>query len=137
MQLLNDSLIFTQDHIEKIEKLKSAKYVCDTTNKGTPVAVFYGEVAHPVSGSRYFGLYYDHENHLMITDGAFIEGQEIEGVVAENGDVVFSRHRHDYHSSPDGTVFIDGGREYTRTNTVNRVTLLVRDGVLRILEDVL
>lgn len=136
MQLINDSLIFTQDNIEKIEKLKSAKYVCDTTNKGTPVAVFYGDVAHPESGSKYFGLYRDHENRLMITDGSFIEEQEIEGVVAQNGDVVFSRHRHDYRPSPDGTVFIDGGREYTRTNAVNRVTLLVRDGVLRILENI-
>ena len=136
MQLLNDSLIFTQDNIEKIEKLKSAKYVCDTTEKGISVAIFYGNVAHPVSGSRYFGLYYDQENRLMITDGSFIEEQEIEGVVAQNGDVVFSRHRHDYRPSPDGTVFIDGGREYTRTNAVNRVTLLVRDGVLRILENI-
>lgn len=136
MNLINESLIFSAENIKKIEDLKYAKFVCDTTYKGTPVSVFYGDTVHPVSNSRYFGLYYDASNKLMITDGAFVEQQEITGVVAENGDVVFSRHRHDYNTSPDGTVFVDGGREYIRTNTTNQVTLLIRDGAMRILEDI-
>ena len=136
MKLLNESKMFSVEQIEKIEKLRSAKYVCDTTHKDISVVVFYGDVAHPVSNSRYFALYRAQDGRIMITDGAFIEEQEIIGVIAENGDVIFSRHRHDYCSSPDRSVFIDGGRDYTRTNTSNQVTLLVRDGVLRILENV-
>lgn len=127
--------MFSEKNIEKIEQLRSAKYVCDTTHKGKPVSVFYGDVAHPVSNSRYFALYYDQDERIMITDGSFIEQQEITGVIAENGDVVFSRHRHDYNSSPDGSVFIDGGREYTRTNSKHQVSIVVRDGALRILEN--
>lgn len=136
MKLLNEPVMFLAENIEKIEQLRAAKYVCDTSHKDIAVSVFYGRDTHPVSGSRYFALYRNQNNSLMITDGAFIEGQEIVGVVAENGDVIFSRHRHDYRSSPDGSVFIDGGRDYTRTNTSNQVTLLVRDGELRILENV-
>lgn len=136
MKLLNDPELFSAENVNKIEQLKAATYVCDTTHKGISVAVFYGRYTHPVSGSRYFALYRDQSNSLMITDGAFIETQEITGVIAKNGDVIFSRHRHDHRYSPDGSVFIDGGREYTRTNSTHQVTLLVRDGVLRILENV-
>ena len=135
MKLLNEPVMFSADQVERIEKLRAAKYVCDTTHKDIPVAVFYGRDTHPVSGSRYFALYYD-DTGLLITDGSFIESQELAGVVAKNGDVIYSRHRHDYRYSPDNSVFIDGGREYTRTNAANQVTLLVRDGVLRILENV-
>ena len=134
MNLINESSIFSKENIERIEKVRNAKYVCDSEHKDIHVAVFYGDTPHPESGSRYFALYY--ADKLMITNGAFIEEQEITGVVADNGDVVYSRFRHDYHTSPDGSVFIDGGRAYTRTNTRNQVTLLVRDGVMRILEDI-
>ena len=134
MNLINESSIFSKENIERIEKVRNAKYVCDSEHKDIHVAVFYGDTPHPESGSRYFALYY--ADKLMITNGAFIEEQEITGVVADNGDVVYSRFRHDYHTSPDGSVFIDGGRAYTRTNTQNQVTLLVRDGVMRILEDI-
>jgi hypothetical protein len=121
------------ENIERIEKVRNAKYVCDTEHQEKHVAVFYGDTPHPDSGSRYFALYY--ADSLMITNGAFIESQEIAGAIADNGDVIYSRFRHDYHTSPDGSVFIDGGRAYTKTNTKNLVTLLVREGVLRILED--
>ena len=128
--------MFSAEQVEKIEKLRDATYVCDTTHKDIHVAVFYGRDTHPVSGSRYFALYYDITDRLVVTDGSFIESQELAGVVAKNGDVIYSRHRHDYRYSPDSTVFVDGGRDYTRTNTTDQVTLLVRDGVLRILENV-
>lgn len=134
MKLLNESSLFSKENIERIEKVRNAKYVCDTEYKDIHVAVFYGDTPHPDSGSKYFALYY--ADTLMITNGAFIEDQEIAGVVADNGDVIYSRFRHDYRTSPDGSVFIDGGRAYTRTNTQNQVTLLVRDGVMRILEDI-
>ncbi len=134
MKLINKSILFTEDQITRIEQTRSAKFVCDTEHKDKHVAVFYGDTEHPVSKSRYFALYY--ADTLMITDGAFIEGQEISGALADNGDVIFSRYRHDYVISPDGSVTIDGGRAYTKTNTKNLVTLVIRDGFLRILEDI-
>lgn len=134
MNLINESKLFSKENIERIEQVRNAKYVCDTEHKDKHVAIFYGDTAHPDSGSRYFALYY--ADTIMITNGSFIEDQEIAGVIADNGDVIYSRFRHDYNTSPDGSVFVDGGRAYTRTNTQKQVTLLVRDGVLRILEDV-
>lgn len=134
MKLNNKSELFSEDSIKRIESVKNAKYVCDTEHNGVHVAVFYAETAHPDSGSRYFALYYG-SSGLLITDGSFIEDQTITGAVANDGEVIYSRYRHDYRSSSDGSVMIDGGREYTRTNTNNLVTLLVREGSLRILED--
>jgi len=129
--LLNEPVLFDSVNIQKIESVKNAKYVCDTEHKDVHVAVFYGEEEHPVSKSRYFALYYS--DQLMITNGSFIEQQHISGVVADNGDVIFSRYRHDFRKSPDGSVFVDGGRSYLRTNTTNIVSLKVIDGFLTIL----
>lgn len=142
MNLINESKLFSKENIERIENVRNAKYVCDTENKDIHVAVFYGDTPHPESGSRYFALYQvsngprPEQRQLMITNGAFVEEQKITGVVADNGDVIYSSFRHDYNTSPDGSVFVDGGRAYTRSNTQNQVTLVVRDGVMRILENV-
>lgn len=134
MHINNDPILFTPENIKKIEELRQAIYVCDTEYKGHSVAVFYGDVAHPVSQSRYFALYYNSiDGGLMITDGSFIENQEIVGVVAMDGEIIFSRHRHDYRTSSDGSVFVDGGRDYTRTNTSKKVLVKVIDGVLNII----
>jgi hypothetical protein len=136
MKLLNEPVLFSPENVKKIEELKKAKYVCDTELNDIHVAIFYGDEVHPVSESRYFGLYYSTlDKQLMITNGAFIEEQDIAGVVAENGDVIYSRYRHDFRRSPDETVFVDGGRAYLRTNSVNTVSLKVKDGVLQILNE--
>lgn len=133
MKLLNEPVLFSKENVQKIEQLKNAKYVCDTEFNDILVAIFYGQEAHPDSGSRYFGLYYTPiEKQLMITNGAFVEDQEFTGVIAENADVIYSRYRHDFRRSPDGTVFVDGGRAYLRTNSTNTVSLTVRDGFLQI-----
>ena len=133
MKLLNEPVLFSKENVKKIEDLKNAKYVCDTEQNGLHIAIFYGDDPHPDSGSRYFGLYYTGvENQLMITNCAFIEEQNITGVVAENGDVIYSRYRHDYRSSPDGSVFVDGGRAYLRTNSINTVNIAVKEGIIEI-----
>jgi hypothetical protein len=133
MKLLNEPTMFSEENVKKIEDLKNAKFVCETEQNGLHVAIFYADEAHPDSGSRYFGLYYTGvENQLMITNGAFIEEQNITGVVAENGDVIYSRYRHDYRRSPDDTVFVDGGRAYLRTNSINTVNMVVKEGILEV-----
>lgn len=133
MKILNEPVMFSEENVKKIEEVKNAKFVCETEKDGVHVSIFYGDEEHPDSGSRYFGLYYTSiENQLMITNGAFIEDQEISGVVAGNGDVVYSRYRHDYRRSPDDSVFVDGGRAYLRTNGVHIVTLKVEDGNLQV-----
>jgi hypothetical protein len=129
----NQPLLFSPESVKTIEKIRQAVYVCDTEHEGHRVAVFYGATEHPDSGSRYFALYYTMDSgRLMITDGSFIERQGIIGVRAENGDIIFSRFRHDYRTSDDGTVMVDGGRAYMRTNSPNTVGLQVINGVLGI-----
>jgi len=129
----NQPVLFSPETVKIIEKTRQAVYVCDTEFKGQHVAVFYGDAEHPDSGSRYFALYYTMDSGcLMITNGAFIEEQEIIGVRAENGDIIFSRFRHDYRTSDDGTVMVDGGRAYMRTSSPNTVGLRVTNGVLDI-----
>jgi hypothetical protein len=50
----------------------------------------------------------------MITNAISAFEHPMLGVVADDGEVIVSGYRHDYRRSKDGTVFIDGGRDYTR-----------------------
>lgn len=132
MKLCNEPTIFADDDIVKICKHYNANFVVDTEKDGISCAIFYGDKPHPESNSRYFALYHEPiYGKLMITSGHWVEDQEFVGVVAENGDVIFSRHRHDYRKSEDGSVFVDGGRSYLRTNVdVKTIPLHVIDGTL-------
>jgi hypothetical protein len=136
MAIQNDPVLFSKEQISKIEDLRKAKYVCASEHKDMCVEVFYGDDAHPVSGSRYFALYKTtRTNELMITDGSFIEDQEINAVIADNGDIVYSRYRHDYRKSNDNSVWIDGGRAYTRSGLYSKdkqCMLEVRNGSLQV-----
>ena len=126
MRLCNEPTLFNYEQLMKICKHYSAEYVVDSEHMGTACAVFYGDTPHPASGSRYFALYMSPETQvLMITDGSWIEDQEFAGIIADNGDIIFSRSRHDYRVSDDESVWIDGGREYTRRPLVS-VERLVR-----------
>ncbi len=120
MKFTPKSALFSESQIQKIEKTKKATYLLDTEHKDVHVAVFYGEEEHPVSKSRYFALYFSYGDYekpkLMIADGSFIEEQKIVAAVSDEGEVIFSRYRHDFFESRDGSVFIDGGRSYYRTN---------------------
>jgi hypothetical protein len=50
----------------------------------------------------------------MITNAMSAFEHPILGAVADDGEIVVSGYRHDYRRSKDGTVFIDGGRDYTK-----------------------
>jgi len=59
-------------------------------------------------------------------DSAFEDG--LTGIVSEEGEVLISKYRHDYRKfKRDGDVFIDGGRDYTRSNTTT-IDISVVDG---------
>jgi hypothetical protein len=115
---------YTPDQIAKIEDRMEAKYICDMClidDKGnysnSPASYFYTEKAHP-EGSNYFTVYekFEFGVHLgtYISDGINITDVGITGIVATNGDVIYSRYRHDYVKSPDDSVSADGGLEYGR-----------------------
>lgn len=124
-------------NIEKAEQLYSerdgvpVKYVCSSAiNSYAAVAadIFYRETPHPQFGNRYFGLLYDIEDRLLITNADKIETLDFD-MVEVDGTLYYSRHRHDFYSVKD--VSIDGGRAYMRrlgnlTHPVKR--LRVKDG---------
>ena len=111
------------ESIEMFEREYKAKYILETDllnkdmHSGTtfwsniPGAIFYTEKAHP-QGSNYFALYFNGDT-CYITDGLpSIKDVVFHGIEAE-GEVVYSRYRHDYREGKNGA-FVDGGRDYFR-----------------------
>jgi hypothetical protein len=134
-----ESTIFTAEGIAKIEELRKSKYVCETCiNVGgewvnRPVAIFYGQEEHPVSKSRYFGLYVTEEDKVYVINGQTAVDEPITGVIADDGEIIYSRYRHDFRKSKDGSVFIDGGRDHIRSSVLSQdryVTLTIDNGNL-------
>lgn len=149
--ILKDSEIFTAEGIAKIEERKDAVFVCDTCLwssrggwKNRPVAVFWNKdpANIPEGGSAWFGLFYAsgpmESGNLYITNAISAvqtpDGKPVTiiGVIAVNGDVIYSRYRHDYRHSPDQTAMVDGGRDYLRTGPVGlgTVELQIKKGEL-------
>lgn len=129
IHIRTDPSSFTWEQIKEIEQKKNARYLLETEHNGAQCAVFYGSAVHPISNSRYFAIFWTHDQHKWadvpaITDGSWIEDLEFASVLADNGDVIYSRHRHDFRESADGSVWIDGGRDYTRTNQIDRLRTL-------------
>jgi hypothetical protein len=89
-------------------------YVCTSApNKQADYAadIFYRETPHPLYGNRYFGLYLNMDNQIMITNCDMIEDLIFDMIEGSVG-LEYSQHRHDYRDV--GSVAIDGGRSYTR-----------------------
>ena len=148
MNILTDSEIFTAKGIAKIEDKKNAKYVCETCLRGkngwinSPVAVFWNKDPSniPAGGSPWFGMFFrvvdpadpNSGSHLYITNAISAVQHIIVGVRAMNDDIIYSRYRHDYRVSPDGTAMVDGGRDYIRTGPFGKgmVDLQIVEGDL-------
>ena len=89
-------------------------YVCTSApNKEATYAadIFYRETPHPDFGNRYFGLYSNMENKIMITNVDMIEDLTFSMIEGVNG-WEYSQHRWDYRQV--GGYAIDGGRSYTK-----------------------
>lgn len=105
----------------------AVKYVCTSALGGEAQAmdIFYRDTPHPEFGNRYFGLFIDQQDRVMITNADIIDGAEFAMIEDGEGNLHYSAHRHDY-KSVDGKM-IDGGRAYIRSS--GSVELFkVRDG---------
>ncbi len=108
-------------NIKNIEKQHGASFVGDFCVKTKdsewtdhPIAIFYQPTPNVEAGhSHYFGIFENEFGILMITKGDSAFSEPIVGVVSDDGEVIFSRSRHNYRESKDGSVSIDGGRDYT------------------------
>jgi|SRR5476651_1263075 len=109
--------------VNNIEERRNCKYVGDFAIKDrngnwgeVPCAIFWQEQP-PVAGySHYFAVFAKAgDKNAYITSAASIEDMVMTGMVADNGEVIYSRYRHDCVYSTDGTAMIDGGRDYVRS----------------------
>ena len=133
-------------NIKKVEELYSekdgvpVKHVCTTefandlaaTGGASIIAdVFYRETPHPKFGNKYFALYFKISENLkydklMIANADQVENLTFGMVQNDDGDMEYSRSRHDYKRFKNGNM-IDGGRDYIRS--CGRVFVyVVRDG---------
>jgi len=134
MKIINECEMFTSDELATIEKKYNAKFVCETCiSDGKSwlnelCAIFYTPEPHP-EGSNYFALFFragaEFQPTLMIADGITAAKTPINGVVAKNGDIIYSKYRWDYRESKDGSVIVDGGRDYLKRSKGGKVVQLV------------
>lgn len=119
-QWINKGSQVTHIDIGKAEAKYNAEYVADLCLKDRfgnwgeePAAVFWQETPPNPTYSNYFGLYVVSRN-LIITSAHSAADGFWEGAQAENGEIIFSRFRHDNRVSADRTAMVDGGRDYFR-----------------------
>ena len=122
IRVVNEPLLFTYEQLAQICKFYSANHVVDTEHDGLPVSVFYTILPQPfkTADSKYFSLHIDVDTQqLVIGNADWIEEQEFAGIIANNGDIIFSRNQYDRRVSADESVWIDGGRDFARYPAVN------------------
>lgn len=120
--------------IKAVEKHYGVKYIgdfCLQHSEGWwynwPIAIFYqADPKTELGHTHYLGVYVD-KGRVMLTKGDSAFNEPIIGVVADNGEVVYSRYRHDYRQSSDRSVWIDGGRDYLRTGVGVKTVKLIID----------
>lgn len=129
MRVLTDCSFLSARQIRKIEEKHNAKYVFESQLKlrsndwsDGSSAVFYTVTPHQ-DGSNWFGVW-NNNGKYMISDAISAVEEPFFGALAENGDIIYSRHRHDFRESDDRTVFVDGGRGLTRHDLTHDVLKL-------------
>ena len=98
-----------------------------------PVDVFYN--ANPdVGHSNYLGIFWDQvKQAFMLTDASSAFDNALSCLVKD--DIIYvSKFRHDYVCTPKG-LFIDGGRDYLRTNCLELKKLSVVNGDFVLLDN--
>ena len=117
--------------IDQAEKLYSekdgvvVKHVC-TTEFGDAIAdIFYRDTPHPKFGNRYFCLFFRNDD-LYVANADSIENLTFGMVENDEGELEYSRSRHDYKSFKNGNM-IDGGRSYIRSSGKVKI-YVVRNG---------
>ena len=103
------------EHYSKKDGVE-VKYVCSSAmgSEAQAMDIFYRATPHHEFGNRYFGMYVDQKDRVMITNADRIEDAEFAMIEDTNGDLHYSAHRHDY-KTVDGKM-VDGGRAYVRSS---------------------
>lgn len=139
--IVNSGRSDAQFKIDVIEAKYNAKFVgqfCLKTKDGSwanSPADVYWQANPPVEGySNYFALIYQNGS-VYITSGASAVEPIIQAVEAD-GEIIYSRYRHDCRYTDARTAMIDGGRDYTKRSGAGRDLILkVIDGEFYELEE--
>ncbi len=139
----HENISYQPIKISVIEETHNARFIgdfCIKTNNGdwsySPAAIFYQPNPDTSKGhTHYFGIFVENSK-IYITDGSSAFDEPIVGIVADNGEVIFSRYRHDYVASQDKSVWIDGGRDYYRCNNPKRLVHITIDQDKLIVNDI-
>jgi len=141
--IVNTGRADAQFKIEKVEAKYNAKWVGQLAMKtrdgnwtGDSCGDVYYQETPPVEGySNYFALIIQGGATYITTGASAVEGI-INGVIAKDGEIIYSRYRHDYRTSTDGSTFIDGGRDYVRGGATGQyINMKIVDGEFYQLED--
>ncbi len=82
-----------------------------------PFPVFF-QPTPPKGSTSYFAFGVNALQQTYICDGSSAFSKPIDGIIADDGEVIYSRFRHDYHTSKDQSVWVDGGRDYIRCSMI-------------------
>ena len=122
-------------NIQKVEQLYSekdgvpVKHVCSTEfSDGIIADVFYRATSHPKFGNKYFAILF-RDDKPYIANADRVEDLTFGMVENDDGDLEYSRSRHDYKSFKNGNM-VDGGRDYIRSNG-KVLVFVVRDGIMK------
>jgi len=115
------------EHYSKKDGVE-VKYLCTSALAGEARAmdIFYRDTPHPEFGNRYFGMFIDLQDRVMITNADRIDGAEFAMIEDNDGNLHYSAHRHDC-KVVDGKM-VDGGRAYIRSSG-DVVLYKIRDGI--------
>jgi hypothetical protein len=126
--------VFNTLQIEKICQYygqygEDAKYVCDTSlgDGNLCWTIFYNRGKHPKFGNHYFGVRFDSYYSSFFICGADDVEKLIFGTIEVDNRLYYSRFKHDYFEINGH--FIDGGRDYVRTNDGEIINLKIKNGI--------
>lgn len=118
-------------NIDEVERTKHAKFVGMLPLKdingnwiNEPSSIFW-QPTPPVAGySHYFALV-NRNGKCFITSGQTAVDGIINGMLANDGEIIYSNCRWDNRTSRDGSANIDGGRDYVKCNRGGKIIELV------------
>lgn len=128
----------------KLEEIYNAKYIADLclrTKTGgwseQPAMIFWQEKPPNPEFSNYFGIYpHPITNEWYITSAQSAAEGYWDAMVADDGEIIFSRYRHDYRVSADKSVMVDGGRDYFKSYGKKSVLLQLVKEQMTVVENI-
>ena len=130
---INKSREFSEFNIDRAEDKYSAIYVGQFSpyeDADFAVDVFYQTNPPVKTYSHYFKVFKKRGLAFIGDAASIIKDMRILTIEADDGEIIYSRFRHDYRESKDKTVTIDGGRCYSITSSKGKLrTFIIVDGV--------